>query len=95
MQAISLELCASKSYSVFYLEYQKDVHGKKSMSPSEQVWIPTRFPRLPFQVSAPISAFCRSGLLLLFLTLCAYGGSDGVVPSLNRDSSYSPLDGLA
>jgi hypothetical protein len=31
------ELCASKRDSVFYLEYQKDVHRKKSMSPSEQV----------------------------------------------------------
>ena len=37
MQAIFRELCASKNYSVFYLEDQKDVHRKKSMSPSEQV----------------------------------------------------------
>ena len=24
---------------IFYLEYQKDVHGKKSVATSEQVWI--------------------------------------------------------
>ena len=38
--------------------------------------------RLFFQVSEPISAFCRSGLVLLFPTLCRIWGSVGVVPSL-------------
>ena len=37
MQAIFRELCASKNYSVSYLECQKDVHGKKSVATSEQV----------------------------------------------------------
>ena len=32
------EMCASKHHSVFYLEYQKDVHKNKSMRYSEQVW---------------------------------------------------------
>jgi hypothetical protein len=27
---------------IFYLEYQKDVHGKKSVATSEQVWIVTQ-----------------------------------------------------
>ena len=38
--------------------------------------------RLFFQVSEPISAFCRSGLVLLFPTLCRIWGSVGVVPFL-------------
>ena len=33
MQAIFRELCASKNYSVFYLECQKDVHGKSQWLP--------------------------------------------------------------
>ena len=35
------------------------------------------------QVSEPISTFRRSGLVLLFPTLCRMWGSDGVVPSLD------------
>ena len=37
-----------------------------------------------FQVSEPISAFRRSGLVLLFPTLCRMWGSDRVAPSLDE-----------
>ena len=48
------------------------------------ILIPTRFPRLFFQVSEAISAFCRSGLVLPFPTPCRIWGRDGVVPSLDE-----------
>ena len=54
---------------------------KGFLSNLTSILIPTRFPRLFFQVSEPISAFCRSGLILLFPTLCRIWGSVGVVPS--------------
>ena len=37
------------------------------------ILIPTRFPRLFFQVSEPISAFCRSGSSFCFRRCVAYG----------------------
>ena len=49
-----------------------------------------RFPRMFFQVSEPISALRRSGLALLFPTLCHIWGSDGVVPPLKQVPGDGP-----
>ena len=50
------------------------------------------FPSIFSDFWADFSVSRRSGLVLLFPTLCRIWGSDGVVSSLNRVSGYGQLD---